>query len=95
MRASAASRSAATRLSGYGISFSSSASAASVARHSAASLPMIRLALAVNAIFLVRASAPVVVRTRPAARIAATFWLVAEWVRCTDSASSVMVIGPR
>ena len=34
-------------------------------------------------------------RTRPAVRIAATFWLTAEWVSCTDSASSVMVIGPR
>ena len=38
--------------------------------------------------------APAVVRTQPAARIAATFWLVPEWVRCTDRASSVIVIGP-
>ena len=34
------------------------------------------------------------VLTSPAARIAATFWLIAEWVRWTDSASSVIVIGP-
>ena len=31
----------------------------------------------------------------PAARIADTFWLILEWVICTDSASSVIVIGPR
>ena len=45
--------------------------------------------------FLLRASAPALVRTQPAARIAATFWLAAEWVTCTDPASSVIVIGPR
>jgi hypothetical protein len=94
-RRNAASMSVTTRLTGYGIWFSMSARAASVARHSAASLPAIRRALAVRVIFLVRASAPVVVRTRPAARMAATFWLVAECVRCTEEASSVMVIGPR
>ena len=48
-----------------------------------------------SATCLLRASVPAVVRTQPAARIAATFWLVAEWVRCTDRASSVIVIGPR
>jgi len=36
-----------------------------------------------------------VVATSPAVRMAATFWLIAEWVRCTESASSVIVIGPR
>ena len=66
-----------------------------MARHSAASRPTIRRALAVSVTFLVRASVPVVVRTSPAARIAATFWLVAECVRCTEAASSVIVIGPR
>ena len=84
-----------TRPTGYGISPSMLATAASVARHSAANWPAIRRALAVRVIFLVRASVPVVVRTRPAARMAATFWLVAECVRCTEEASSVMVIGPR
>jgi hypothetical protein len=34
--------------------------------------------LAVSVTFLVRASAPGVVLTSPAARIAATFWLVPE-----------------
>jgi hypothetical protein len=68
--------------------------AASVARHSAASSSTMPLALAVRATFLLRASAPGTVRTRPAARIAETFWLSAEWVRPTDSASSVIVIGP-
>ena len=65
-----------------------------MARHSAASLPTMRAALAVSVTRLVRASAPAVVRTQPAVRIAATFWLVPEWVRCTDRASSVIVIGP-
>ena len=53
-----------------------------------------RRALAVSVTFLLRASAPVVVRISPAARIAATFWLTAEWVSCTEPASSVIVIGP-
>ena len=53
-----------------------------------------RRALAVSVTFLLRASAPAVVRISPAARIAVTFWLTAECVRCTDRASSVIVIGP-
>ena len=71
-----------------------SETAASVARHSAASRSMISVALAVSATFLLRASVPVVVADPQAARMAVTFWLIAEWVRCTDSASSVIVIGP-
>src|SRR6516165_10541506 len=73
------------RLSGYGISASISARVASVARHSAASRSTTRAALAVSVTFLLRASGPAVVRTQPAARIAATFWLSAEWVSCTDA----------
>ncbi len=66
-----------------------------MARHSAASRPVIRRALAVSTTFLLRASPPGTVLTSPALRMAATFWLSAEWLRCTDSASSVIVIGPR
>lgn len=33
--------------------------------------------------------------TQSAVRIAATFWLSAAWVRWTDSATSVMVMGPQ
>jgi hypothetical protein len=38
-------------------------------------------ALAVSVTILLRASLPAVVATQPAARIAASFWLIAEWVR--------------
>lgn len=44
---------------------------------------------------LMRPSVPAVVRTSPAVRMAATFWLSAEWVRSTDAPSSKIVIGPR
>jgi hypothetical protein len=86
--------SSATWVSGYGSSDSISAIAASVARHSAASSGARRSALGVRVTFLVRASGPAVVSSHPAARIAATFWLSAEWVRPTERASSAMVIGP-
>ena len=87
--------SSATRVSGYGSSDSISVMVASVARHSAVRRPATRSALAVSVTRLLRASAPGVVSSQPAARIAATFWLSAEWVRPTERASSAIVIGPR
>lgn len=95
LRDRAALMSSAARLSGYGSSASSSAIAASVARHSAASNAAARSALSVRTTVLLRASRPGTVSSQPAARIAATFWLSAEWVRPTERASSAIVIGPR
>ena len=48
-----------------------------------------------SATFLLRASGPGEVSSHPAARMAATFWLIAECVRSTERASSAIVIGPR
>jgi hypothetical protein len=66
-----------------------------VARHSAASSAATRSAFGVSVTFLLRASGPGSVSSQPAARISATFWLRAEWVRPSDRASSAIVTGPR
>ncbi|WP_157894782.1 hypothetical protein [Streptantibioticus cattleyicolor] len=47
-----------------------------------------------SAASFVRASSPATVRTEPAIRIAASFWLGAERLRPTEAASSVMAVGP-
>lgn len=83
-----------TAVIAYGISPSSSATVACVARHSASRNGTSERPRSVRLIRRVRASGPGSEVIRSSLRMAAMVWLIAECERFRDSASSRMVSGP-